>query len=128
MGKKVLVVEDHADSREMLKITLTSEGYSVITSEDGQVGLDVAKRERPDIIITNINMPNMDGIEMVEHLRQQPELADVIIVVLSAVRTEDPRAFINAGVNAVLSKPVQLKELLQTMSGALNAIASNNKS
>ena len=127
MRKKVLVVEDHADSREMLEIALTREGYSVITSEDGQDGLDLAKRERPDIVISNLNMPNLDGMEMIQQLRQEPALAGVIIVVVSAVRTENPQALINAGVNAVMSKPVELTELLQTISDAFQSIGANNQ-
>ena len=127
MQKKVLVVEDYADAREMLEVFLTSHGYSVISSEDGQVGLEVAKRERPDVIITNLNMPNLDGAEMIKHLRQEPGLDGATIIVLSAVRTENPQALINAGVNAVLSKPVQLEEILQTINDALTAIARQNE-
>jgi CheY-like chemotaxis protein len=124
--KKVLVVEDHADSREMLAIALSSEGYSVITSEDGQEGLDIARRERPDIVISNLNMPNLDGMEMIQQLRQEPDLAGVIIVVLSAVRTENPEALINAGVNAVMSKPVEFTKLLQTITDALQSISAQD--
>ena len=126
MRKKVLVVEDHADSREMLAIALSSEGYSVITSEDGQEGLDIARRERPDIVISNLNMPNLDGMEMIQQLRQEPDLAGVIIVVLSAVRTENPEALINAGVNAVMSKPVEFTKLLQTITDALQSISAQD--
>jgi DNA-binding response OmpR family regulator len=126
--KKVLVVEDHADARDMLELFLTSEGYSVISSEDGQVGLDVAKRERPAVIITNLNMPNLDGTEMIKQLRQEPGLDGATIIVLSAVRTENPQALINAGVSAVLSKPVELEELLRIINNALTGIACQNKS
>jgi DNA-binding response OmpR family regulator len=112
----------------MLELFLTSEGYSVISSEDGQVGLDVAKRERPAVIITNLNMPNLDGTEMIKQLRQEPGLDGATIIVLSAVRTENPQALINAGVSAVLSKPVELEELLRIINNALTGIACQNKS
>ena len=128
MQKKVLVVEDQADAREMLQIILREEGYSVVTTEDGLAGLEVAQRERPDVIITNLNMPNLDGVEMVKLLRQQPDLSCVPIVVLSAVGTENPQALINAGVSEVLSKPVELKVLLQTLSKALTQMAARNES
>src|ERR1051325_223016 len=110
----------------MLAIALSSEGYSVITSEDGQEGLDIARRERPDIVISNLNMPNLDGMEMIQQLRQEPDLAGVIIVVLSAVRTENPEALINAGVNAVMSKPVEFMKLLQTITDALQSISAQD--
>jgi CheY-like chemotaxis protein len=126
--KKVLVVEDQADAREMLEVILGDEGYSVITTEDGLAGLELAQRERPDIIITNLNMPNLDGVEMVKRLRQQQDLSDVPIVVLSAIGTDDPQALIKAGVNTVLSKPVEIKMLLETLSQALTQIATRNAS
>ena len=128
MQKKVLVVEDQADAREMLEVILGDEGYSVITTGDGLAGLELAQRERPDIIITTLNMPNLDGVEMVKRLRQQQGFSDVPIVLLSAIDTENPQALIKAGVNRVLSKPVDLEMLLQTLSEALTQIATRNAS
>jgi CheY-like chemotaxis protein len=121
--RKVLVIEDHPDSRKMLEMVLKGNGYTVITAEDGLSGLNVAKVENPDAIITNINMPNLDGIEMIKQVRQIPELQQVPIVILSAVRTDDPEALIKVGATAVTSKPIELKKLLETLSEALQGIA-----
>ena len=123
MQKKVLVIEDHPDSRQMLELVLKEKGYTVITAEDGLAGLHLAKVEKPDAIITNINMPNLDGAEMIKQVRQIPELRQVPIVVLSAVRTDDPEALINVGATAVTSKPVELKVFLETLNKALHGIA-----
>ncbi|HVG21667.1 MAG TPA: response regulator [Blastocatellia bacterium] len=65
MPKKILIVEDTLDTRELLHLYLTSEGFSVATASDGREGLYMARAESPDLIITDINMPEMDGISMV---------------------------------------------------------------
>jgi len=121
--KKVLVIEDQRDSREMLEVVLRQQGYKVITAEDGMAGLGLAKKEKPDAIITNINMPNLDGTEMIKQVRQIPELQQVPIVVLSAVTTGDPEALINVGATIVTSKPVELKFFLETLQKALQKVA-----
>ena len=123
MQKKVLVIEDQRDSREMLEVVLRQQGYKVITAEDGMAGLGLAKKEKPDAIITNINMPNLDGTEMIKQVRQIPELQQVPIVVLSAVTTGDPEALINVGATIVTSKPVELKFFLETLQKALQKVA-----
>ena len=82
---------------------------------------------RPDVIITNINMPNLDGMEMIKQVRQIPELQQVPIVVLSAVRTDDPEALIKVGATAVASKPIKLKRFLETLTEALQGIAKQGQ-
>lgn len=114
MRRKVLVIEDHPDSREMLELVLKDNGYTVIAAEDGLSGLNIAKAVRPDVIITNINMPNLDGMEMIKQVRQIPELQQVPIVVLSAVRTDDPEALIK-------------KRFLETLTEALQGIAKQGQ-
>jgi CheY-like chemotaxis protein len=125
--KKVLVIEDHPDSRQMLELVLKEEGYTVITAEDGLAGLNLAKVEKPDAIITNINMPNLDGKEMIKRVRQVPGLRKIPIVVLSAVRSDDPEALINIGATAVTSKPIELKIFLETLNKALQGIAEQGQ-
>src|SRR5687767_748716 len=127
MQRKVLVIEDHPDSREMLETVLIDNGYTVITAADGLSGLDIAKAVRPDVIITNINMPNLDGREMIKQVRQMPELQHIPIVVLSAVRTDDPEALIKVGATAVASKPIELKRFLETLTEALQGIAKQGQ-
>ena len=127
MQKKVLVIEDHPDSREMLEMVLKDNGYTVITATDGLSGLNIAKAARPDVIVTNINMPNLDGTEMIKQVRQMPDLQQIPIVVLSAVRTDDPEALIKVGATAVTSKPIELKRFLETLTEALQGIAEQGK-
>ena len=127
MPKKVLVVEDHPDAREMLSIYLTSEGYSVVTAEDGLCGLQAAEAERPDIIITNLNMPKLDGLELTKRIRQQPDFSNVPIVVLSAITTDEPNVLIDAGASVVKTKPVELNELVDIIRDALTNISDDKQ-
>jgi DNA-binding response OmpR family regulator len=127
LSKKVLVVEDHPDAREMLELFLTSEGYSVVTAEDGREGVRAASVEKPDIIITNLNMPKLDGMEMIKLLRRRPEFNRVPIVILSAITTEEPEILLNAGANVVKIKPVELEELIDTIRDALGAVGDSSQ-
>ena len=106
MQKKVLVVEDNADTREVLAMLLQMEGFNVITAEDGQEGISTAKLERPDLIITDLNMPRLDGIEMIRVLRDESEFRDVPIVALTAYGSEMGKKAMEAGANRSVRKPV----------------------
>jgi DNA-binding response OmpR family regulator len=85
---KILVVEDNLDTRELLHLYLMMGGFSVITAEDGREGLDAAEAEHPDLIITDISMPHLNGIEMTRLLRAKADFESVPIVVLTAHRSE----------------------------------------
>ena len=82
--KQILVVDDNPDSREMLSFILTGEGFSVLTAEGGMEALEVVKDVQPDLIITDINMPNIDGIELTKQLREQFKSTALPIVIVSA--------------------------------------------
>src|SRR5258708_21503867 len=81
----VLVVNDMPDQLEMMSILLRKSGYGVLTALNGREGLDVAQAERPDLVISDVSMPLMDGIEMCRSIRTHPELSTIPILVVSAV-------------------------------------------
>jgi CheY-like chemotaxis protein len=110
--KTILVAEDNPDAREMLSFILAGEGFSVITAEDGQQALNLIGRAPPDLIITDIQMPNLNGIELIKRLRAQSHLNRVPIVVMSAVGSGVVSEAINAGANQSTPKPMQLEALL----------------
>ena len=114
MPKKILVVEDHTDTREMLEILLMREGYQVITAADGVEGLVRAKEEHPDLILTDLHMPNLDGIEMVEQLRQLPQFDQTEIIAMTADRDLHTAA-IQAGVDRFLKKPFVYDNLVNIL-------------
>lgn len=108
---KILVVEDNSDSREMLAILLGNEGFTVLTAEDGRAGIGIAMVEYPDLIITDINMPDLDGIEMIRRLREHPKCSDVPIMVLTALSDIDRAWAVKAGANSFMTKPFEFVSL-----------------
>jgi len=85
MKKRVLIVEDAADLREAIVEALTIYNYDVLTARDGQEGLTVALREKPDLIVLDLMMPKMGGQETLEKLRQDPWGKDVRVLILTSL-------------------------------------------
>ena len=111
MPNKILVVDDNLDTRELTHLHLTTEGFTVVVASDGREGLYLAGVERPDLIITDISMPGLDGVELVKQVRQQSELENVPILVLTAMGKEEIDQAIRAGANRAMNKPVLLDAL-----------------
>lgn len=112
MREKILVVDDSADTREMMAKLLELEAFIVVTAEDGKMGIDVAHDELPDLIITDINMPNMSGIEMIKHLRKQAGLERVPIMAITAYGNGVAKDALEAGANRAATKPIQFNALI----------------
>lgn len=110
----LLVVDDHPINRRLLSDQLASLGYQVISAIDGVDALGVLKRNRVDIVLTDVNMPNMDGYLLTQRLRQQQFTSPVIGVTANALAEEKQRC-IEAGMDSCISKPVMLETLEQTM-------------
>lgn len=113
MAAKVLIVEDDADSREMLAFLLSGRGFEVTCAEDGKAALRQLEIEPPELIITDISMPVMDGIEMIERLREHPEWKGIPVLVMSAFRSEIVNNAMQAGANAATVKPLEIDKLLE---------------
>ena len=120
MPKKILVVEDNLDTREMIHLYLTLDGFTVVTAADGREGLYMARVEHPDLIITDINMPDLDGIKMIKQLRADPEFKDIPIIVLTAFGVEDRDSAIKAGANRGADKPLHFDSLIDDINELLN--------
>ena len=112
MPKKILVIEDSLESRELIHLHLTTEGYTVVTACNGQEGLYLAGVEHPDLIITDLGMPEMDGFEVVRQLRSLEEFKTLPIMVLTAFGREELNRAIIAGANRALNKPVHFDDLI----------------
>ena len=113
--KKILIVEDNPDSRESLATLLKLEGYTVYTADDGQEGLKLAALDCPDIIITDITMPNVDGIEMVRILRDRPDCNRMPIIVMSAYGSGSLKTAAAAGADEVVAKPFSFDPFLKAI-------------
>ena len=102
----ILVVEDSKMTQNAIVQALSAQGFCVVTADDGETGLAAAKAERPALILTDSEMPGMNGREMVRELRALPEFKDTPIVMLTARDTQIDRAKAkNAGVSGFISKP-----------------------
>ncbi|MFL6214174.1 MAG: response regulator [Blastocatellia bacterium] len=124
MGYKLLIVEDNAQVREMLAVALSDAGFSVVTADDGFDGLASARRERPDLILTDVEMPNLDGIRMIERLHLETELRGIPVLVLSSVHAGRLAQAVAAGATSVMQKPVRLAQLITTIRQTLGKNAA----
>ncbi|MCF1420535.1 response regulator transcription factor [Mangrovimonas futianensis] len=120
---KILLVDDEPDILEIIGYNLTSEGYQVITAENGVEALKKAKKEKPHLIILDVMMPEMDGIEACEQIRKVPELQDTIVTFLTA-RGEDYSqvAGFDAGADDYITKPIKPKVLVSKVKALLRRI------
>ncbi|MFV9549856.1 response regulator transcription factor [Algibacter sp. PT7-4] len=117
---KILLVDDEPDILEIVGYNLSSEGYQVITAENGQEGVKKAKKELPHLIILDVMMPEMDGIEACEVIRKNPDLKNTIITFLTA-RGEDYSqvAGFDAGADDYITKPIKPKVLVSKVKALL---------
>jgi CheY-like chemotaxis protein len=120
--KKALVVDDEIHIVQVVAIKLRNNGYDVTTAENGEIGLELASQIKPDIVITDFQMPVMTGLEMVENLRKQPETADIPVIMLTArgFAIEEKRCE-DLKISAFLSKPFSPREVLKTIEEILQA-------
>ncbi len=119
--KKILVVDDEVHIVQVVAIKLRNNGFEVITAENGAEGLDLAIQERPDLIVSDYQMPVMSGLEMIENLRAKPETRDIPVVMLTArgFAIEDD-TIQRLRVTACLSKPFSPRELLLSIESVLH--------
>lgn len=123
----ILLVDDEPDVLEIVGYNLSSEGYKVITAENGAQAVKLAKKKKPHLIILDVMMPEMDGIEACEKIRKIPELNDTIITFLTA-RGEDysQMAGFDAGADDYITKPVKPKVLLSKVKALLRRFKEND--
>lgn len=109
----ILVIEDYADTRELISSLLRKNGYHVLEAEDGVEGLLKASASYPDLVIMDLALPEMDGVETSRRIRQMPKLSRTPIFVVSALLTKEVEADARAaGCNEVFAKPFEVHELI----------------
>jgi len=112
----ILAVDDSASMRQMVSFTLKGAGYNVIEAEDGQKALEKAKVSSVDLVLTDVNMPVMDGIELVKNLRTLPDYKFTPILMLTTESAGDKKMEgKNAGATGWLVKPFNPEQLLATI-------------
>lgn len=118
--KKILVVDDEIHIQRVVAIKLKNNGFDVITAQDGSEGYNLAVEHQPDVIVSDYQMPNMTGIEMVEKLRSDSKTCDIPVIMLTArgfAIEDDQKEKLN--IAEFLSKPFSPKELLKSVENIL---------
>lgn len=116
----ILLVEDNEMNRDMLSRRLVRNGYGVILAENGQQGVDMAMKERPDLILMDLSLPILDGWEATRLLKRSIETKDIPVIVLTAhAMASDVETAYQAGCDDFDTKPVELNRLLDKMNAAL---------
>lgn len=109
MGLKILYVEDNPDNRLLVRRILMVEGYTIVEAVDAREGLELARRELPNLILVDMNLPEMDGYTLTRHLREIPELRHVPIVAMTAnVMHGDREKSLEAGCDGYIPKPIDV--------------------
>jgi CheY-like chemotaxis protein len=112
---RILVVDDAAEVRQIHTRLLHGSGMEVFTAENGTLALDAARRAVPDVIVTDVDMPVMNGLDLCRQLRADAATRDVVVVVVTGDASEQAQAALNAGCDAVLGKPCSRTLLLATI-------------
>ena len=112
MSKRILAVDDSPSMRMLLKASLGAQGFTVMSADDGSQGLAAARADPPDLIITDINMPVMDGFQLIEAVRAESALRLLPILVLSTEFSDDKKARARAaGATGWITKPFDADKL-----------------
>ena len=113
MNKRILVVEDHEENRRIMRDLLTSAGYEMIEAITGEEGVTLVERERPDLVLMDIQLPGLDGYEATRRIKANPALRQIPIIAVTsyALSGDDVKAF-EAGCDAYISKPFSPRALL----------------
>ena len=117
---KVLLVEDFEDTRLFMRLELEEQGFIVFEAENGQVGVEIAAREKPDVILMDLTLPLMDGFTATKLIRQNDALKNVPIIAITAHKEDDFRADAKAsGFDAYVTKPIDVNWLKGLISGLI---------
>ena len=118
--KRILIIEDEPEMRRNLATILRLEHFEPVAAENGRVGIELARRERPDLILCDVMMPELDGYEVLQALRSDPATVTTPFIFLTA-RGEKPdiRAGMNLGADDYLTKPVAKADLLAAIRSRL---------
>ncbi len=118
--RTVLIVEDSDDARYFMRLSLEQLGYLIIEAENGAAAVEVAQRERPDIILMDLSLPVLDGIAATEKIRATDELSGVPVIAVTAHQETDFRAGAKAaGFDAYVTKPIDIDFLSELIKGLL---------
>lgn len=122
MSHRVLIVEDNELNMKLFHDLLEASGMTILMTRNGTDALEVAKREKPDLIVMDIQLPEMSGLEVTETLKSDPELAAIPVIAVTAFAMKgDEERIRAAGCEAYLSKPISIDRFISTVKAFLPA-------
>jgi two-component system cell cycle response regulator DivK len=117
---RVLVIEDYEDNATLFERVLKSRGHTVLSAPDGETGLKMAVEHRPDLILLDLGLPDIDGQTVASQIRRTPEVARVPILVVTAWPADTARKMIEVyGCNGYLRKPIEIAQLIASVDSLL---------
>jgi CheY-like chemotaxis protein len=120
-NRTILVVEDYEDASLTMRLALETQGYRIVEAADGLQAVETAEREHPDVILMDLNLPKLDGLSATRRIRENPGLADILIVAVTAYPDADHRASaLAAGCNAYVTKPIDFEWLNELIGNLLS--------
>ncbi len=127
MNGRILIVEDNPQSMRLLEMVLRAENYTLLKATDGEEALDMAMRECPDLIIMDMQLPKINGLEVTRKLREIPAFSHTPIIAITAYAMKgDRERVIESGCSAYLSKPINTRELPEMIAKMLQQRQKNN--
>ncbi|MBN1900938.1 response regulator [Candidatus Sumerlaeota bacterium] len=118
--RTILIVDDSESIRTILKLTLQFKGYKIMEAGDGEEGYKILQKDSCDLLITDLAMPHMSGLELIDKVRGELNLDSLPVIICTAEETPDPGVYIKRGATQVLMKPVSPLDLLKTVETLLS--------
>jgi len=119
---RILLIEDTSELAELIDIVLSANGHTVETAENGPQGVILALRHPPDLCLVDVQLPCIDGYEVLRQLREQPQLATSPIIAITALSTSSDRdRLLRAGFTGYIPKPIRVRDLSRQVAGHLHA-------
>ncbi len=119
---RILIAEDFEENRIALKLILKHSGYDVIEAEDGRRAVETIRREKPDVVLMDITLPVIDGLQATREIRGDAEFARLPIIIISAHDDEETKSqAVEAGGSAYIAKPVEIEEVKKMIRDFLEA-------
>ena len=120
-GELILIVEDNEKNRKLVRDVLQFKGYRTLEAESGELGVALARDSRPALILMDIQLPGMSGIEALGHLRADPTTRDIpIVAVTASAMMQDRQRILAAGFDGYQSKPIDVKGFVQVVAEVLS--------
>jgi CheY-like chemotaxis protein len=120
-GELILVVEDNEKNRKLVRDVLTVKGYRLAEAETGEDGVRLAREQHPDLVLMDIQLPGINGIEALRQLRADPETAPIpVVAVTASAMTQDRQKILAAGFDAYQSKPISVRPFLDLVREVLD--------